>query len=93
MKKGLTLQYLPHEHEVLKKRLSDLEEFALVVVNNSGGSSYAEIPTREDLFDWLTTMYQRQLDAFFTEIEELESQRDALLNRVKHDTRLREAEE
>ena len=93
MKEGLTLQYLPHEHEVLKKRLSELEEFALVVVNNSGGSSYAEIPAREDLFDWLATRYQRQLDAFFTEIEELESQRDALLNRVNHDTRLRETEE
>ena len=85
MKEGLTLQYLPHEHEVLKKRLHELEEFALVVVNNSGGNSYEKLPDREDLFDWLTQKYQHQLDAFFDEIEDLESQRDALQNRVNHD--------
>ena len=88
MKEGLTLQYLPHEHEVLKKRLHELEEFALVVINNSGGNSYATLPDRPDLFEWLTKKYQHQMDAFFDEIEELECQVESLKNRVNHDPRL-----
>lgn len=85
---GVMLHYLPHDHEVLKERLKKLEDFALVVVNNCSGNSYDEIPDRQDLFEWLTNMYQHQLDAFFEEIEDLESQRDSLLNQVRHDPRL-----
>ena len=86
MKEAIRLQYLPHEHELLQKRVKTLEAFALVVVNNSGGNSYATLPDREDLFEWLTSKYQHQLDAFFDEIEDLESQRDSLRNQVNHDT-------
>lgn len=85
---GLTLQYLPHEYETLQRRVKQLEDFALVVVNNSGGCSYAKLPDREDLFDWLTQKYQNQLDAFFDEIEDLESQRDSLQNRLNHDPQI-----
>lgn len=86
MKEAIRLQYLPHEHELLQERVKVLEAFALVVVNNSGGNSYATLPDREDLFEWLTSKYQHQLDAFFDEIEDLESQRDSLRNQVNHDT-------
>lgn len=88
MTKGIRLQYLPHEYESMKDRLQDLEKFALVVINNSSGNSYAEIPDRPDLFEWLTTNYQHQLDAFFDEIEELEFQVGSLQNRVNHDPKL-----
>lgn len=88
MSEGIKLQYLPHEHEMMKDRLKDLEAFALVVVNNCGGNAYAEIPDRPDLFEWLTNKYQHQLDAFFEEIEDLEVQVVSLQNQVKHDPRL-----
>lgn len=85
MTDGMRLQYLPLEHEKLKERLESLEKFALVVVNNSGGNSYTNLPERDDLFEWLSQKYQHQLDAFFDEIEDLESQRDSLRNQVNHD--------
>lgn len=88
MKEGLTLHYLPHDYEKMKRRLEDLEAFALVVVNNSGGKSYAELPEMEDIFEWLSRKYQNQMDAFFDEIEELECQVESLKNRVNHDPRL-----
>ncbi len=66
-------------------RLKDLEEFALVVVNNGNGRAYAEIPDRPDLFEWLCQEYQHQVDSFFTEIEDLETEVNSLRNRMKHD--------
>ena len=69
-------------------RLKDLEAFALVVVNNTSGDAYAEIPDRPDLFEWLSQKYQHQLDAFFAEIEELEVHVGALQNQVRHDPKL-----
>lgn len=88
MKEGIKLHYLPHDYELLQERVKQLEEFALVVVNNSGGNSYARLPDRPDLFEWLTKKYQHQMDAFFDEIEELECQVESLKNRVNHDPRL-----
>ena len=85
---GVRLHFLPHDYEVLEERVKKLEAFALVVVNNSGGNAYATLPERDDLFEWLTSKYQHQIDAFFDEIADLESQRDSLLNQVRHDPRL-----
>jgi len=69
----------------IEDRLKDLEEFALVVVNNGNSRAHAEIPERPDLFEWLCQVYQYQVDSFFTEIEELETEVNTLRNRVKHD--------
>jgi hypothetical protein len=69
-------------------RLRDLEEFALVVVNNGNKCAHAEIPDRPDLFEWLCGEYQHQVDAFFSEIEELHVQVNSLKNQVKHDPRI-----
>ena len=67
-------------------RLKDLEEFALVVVNNGRHSkAHAEIPDRPDLFEWLCQEYQHQVDAYLEEIEELEIEVNSLKNRMKHD--------
>jgi len=86
--RGIKLQYLPYEHERALERLRALEEFALVVINNCSGNSFSKIPERDDLFEWLTTEYQHQLDTLFEEIEDLELQRDSLRNQVNHDHRL-----
>lgn len=81
------------ENEGLQRRVEILEEFALFVLNNGITKPQLEIPERDDLLEWLCDSYQHQLDAFFTEIENLQIHVSSLRNRLKHDIGKRKMED
>ena len=74
-------QQLEIENEDLKRRVEILEGFALFVLNNGITEPQLEIPERDDLLEWLCDSYQHQLDAFFSEIENLQIHVTSLRNR------------